>query len=56
MYGCWVYITEDLSVQVVRARRELRKFLVRVKASAPLAQYYLHYDKVRQWARSDLCT
>ena len=44
LIGSWVYITEDLSSHIIKARKELRKFMVSVKASLPKARCYLQYD------------
>ena len=46
MIGSWIYVTEDLSRHIIKARKELRKFMVIVKSNSPRTRCYLQYDKL----------
>ena len=46
MIGSWVYVTEDLAKHIMKARKELRKFMVMVKTNSPKTRCYLQYDKL----------
>ena len=46
MIGSWVYVTEDLAKHIIKARKELRKFMVMVKTNSPKTRCYLQYDKL----------
>ena len=46
MIGSWIYVTEDLSRHIIKARKELRKFMVMVKTNTPKTRCFLLYDKL----------
>ena len=46
MIGSWVYVTEDLSRHIMKARKELRKFMIMLKTNFPKSRCYLQYDKL----------